>query len=96
MPAEGTDCVLTETKIPLSVPAGRRWLAPLTSRIILTSARGQANQKLHSLDVALAELITYSQDGNHTRLKLIGGRILEVKESTDQIDRLARLAASQS
>jgi hypothetical protein len=40
--------------------------------------------------VPAAQLISYVQQDGFTRLRLTGGRVLEVKESTDQIDRLVR------
>ena len=39
------------------------------------------------------ELIAYSQGLEHTRLHLIGRRTLDVKETTQEIDRLVRSAA---
>jgi hypothetical protein len=45
--------------------------------------------------VAINEFIAYAQNSGFTRLNLTGGKILEVKETTDQIDRLVRAASSQ-
>jgi hypothetical protein len=41
-------------------------------------------------------MIAYSQGSDYTRLNLTGGKVLDVKETTDVIDRLVRAAASQS
>ena len=83
-------------KTQASVRMARQWLAPLTSRISLTPVEPVVAQGRNSIEVALADLITYSKNGNHTRLKLKGGLILDVKETTDQIDRLAREASSRT
>jgi hypothetical protein len=42
----------------------------------------------------LSELVAYCSDGTQTRLNLTGRKVLHVKETTDQIDRLVRAAAS--
>ncbi|MGD0614727.1 MAG: hypothetical protein ABSA69_04695 [Verrucomicrobiota bacterium] len=47
-----------------------------------------------TIRILTAQLITYSQRDNFTQLTLTGGRVLEVKESTDQIDRLVRIATA--
>ena len=39
-------------------------------------------------------MITYDQQIGFTRLRLTKGRVLEVREGTDQIDRLIRGAAA--
>jgi len=39
-------------------------------------------------------MITYDQQIGFTRLRLTKGRVLEVREGTDQIDRLVRGAAA--
>jgi hypothetical protein len=78
-----------------SVPAARRGVSPLKVRLVLTAFKTEAGQEPQSLEVALAELIAYSQDRTHTRLILRGGKILDVEETTEQIDRLVRAAASQ-
>ena len=46
------------------------------------------------ISVAPSRLIAYEQQMGFTRLKLTDGSVLDVKESTDQIDRLVRSAAS--
>jgi hypothetical protein len=63
-------------------------------RIRLTPSQTEPDQS--PLSVALDELISYSQGSDCTRLNLTGRRLLQVKETTDQIDRLVRAAASQS
>jgi hypothetical protein len=44
--------------------------------------------------VTASHLITYAGHPGFTRLKLTGGRVLEVRETTDHIDRLIRAAAN--
>lgn len=46
--------------------------------------------------VKLCHMLTYDQQIGFTRLRLCGGRNLEVKESTGEIDQLVRLAATRS
>ena len=46
------------------------------------------------VSVLASRLIAYEQQMGFTRLKLTDGSVLDVKESTDQIDRLVRNAAS--
>jgi hypothetical protein len=41
-------------------------------------------------------MLAYSQGIDFTRLNLIGGKVLDVKETTDVIDRLVRAAANQT
>jgi hypothetical protein len=64
-----------------------------TPKIHLTLIQGQQGQLV--VGVSISEFIAYSQNAGFTRLNLTGGKILEVKESTDQIDRLVRAASSQ-
>jgi hypothetical protein len=73
-----------------AVPAGKPSLSLPTRRIGLTPV--QAEQ--HLVSVSIAEMIAYSQESDFTRLNLIGGKVLNVKETTDQIDRLVRVAAA--
>jgi hypothetical protein len=47
-----------------------------------------------TITVPASRLLAYDQQINLTRLKLTGGTVLEVKEGTDQIDRLVRAAAT--
>ncbi len=58
--------------------------------IRLTLARGQDG----IIQVSPSQLLTYNQQIGFTTLRLSGGRLLEVKESTDEIDRLIRAAAT--
>ena len=44
--------------------------------------------------VILSQLITYAQEQGFTRVRLTGGKILEVQETTDRIDLLVRTAAT--
>jgi hypothetical protein len=64
-----------------------------TPKIHLTLTQGQQGQLV--VGVSISEFIAYSQNVGFTRLNLTGGKVLEVKESTDQIDRLVRAASSQ-
>jgi len=64
-----------------------------TPKIHLTLMQGQQGQLV--VGVSISEFIAYSQNAGFTRLNLTGGKVLEVKESTDQIDRLVRAASSQ-
>lgn len=62
-------------------------------RISLTLV--QADSRQVQVRVSIVELIAYSQNSGFTRLNLTGGKVLDVKETTDQIDRLVRLASGQ-
>ena len=68
-------------------------LVPAAYSIKLTDI--QAKPYLAIVHVRLNELIAYSQNLGFTRLTLTGGKTIDVKETTDQIDRLVRAAASQ-
>lgn len=68
---------------PLAVP-----------RINLTLTQAQSGQV--QVGVSITEFIAYSQNTGFTRLILTGGKVLDVKETTDQIDRLVGLASSQN
>ena len=66
---------------------------PLNSpKIHLTLKQGTQGQLV--VGVSINEFIAYSQNTGFTRLNLIGGKVLEVQETTDQIDRLMRAASS--
>jgi hypothetical protein len=78
----------------VTLPVARRASPLATRRVRLTPAGTEPHQS--QLSVTLDELISYSQGANCTRLSLTGRGLLEVKETTDQIDRLVRAAASQS
>jgi len=76
------------------VPAVKpTWSLPIHS-VNVTPAR--TAQPDTPVSVALSEMLAYSQGADFTRLNLIGGKVLDVKETTDQIDRLVRAAASQN
>jgi hypothetical protein len=64
--------------------------------IALTAAPHQLGQQPQPVSMPLSELIAYSWDGTNTRLNLAGRKVLHVKETTDQIDRLVRAAATQT
>jgi hypothetical protein len=66
-----------------------------TPTIALTAASKEPGQQPQPVSMPLSELIAYSSDGTHTRLNLTGRKVLHVKETTDQIDRLVRAAATQ-
>jgi hypothetical protein len=68
------------------------WTSP-APKIHLTLKQGLSGQVV--VDVSINEFIAYSQNSGFTRLNLTGGKVLEVKETTDQIDRLVRAASSQ-
>src|ERR1700677_2381771 len=61
-------------------------------KIHLTLKQGAQGQLV--VGVSINEFIAYSQNTGFTRLNLIGGKVLEVQETTDQIDRLMRAASS--
>ncbi|HEX4263977.1 MAG TPA: hypothetical protein VH597_06520 [Verrucomicrobiae bacterium] len=44
------------------------------------------------VSITLSQLIAYSQNDGFTRLQLTGGKMLDVKETTDRIDYLVRNA----
>ena len=44
------------------------------------------------VSVTLSQLIAYRQNEGFTRLQLTGGKMLDVKETTDRIDYLVRCA----
>ena len=66
---------------------------PPFAGISLTLTRAESGHVL--VKVSIAECIAYSQNTGFTRLNLTGGKVLDVKETTDQIDKLARAAASR-
>jgi hypothetical protein len=67
---------------------------PHTPSICLTPVRAAEGNAPCTLNIVIARLLAYDQRDSFTRLKLTGGQVLDVKESTDQIDRLVRAAAS--
>jgi len=42
--------------------------------------------------ITISQMIAYSQNDGFTRLRLTGGKMLDVKETTDRIDYLIRRA----
>ncbi len=46
--------------------------------------------------IVISQMISYSQEVGYTRLRLTGGKTLDVKETTDRIDHLVRRASSLS
>jgi hypothetical protein len=76
------------------VPAVKQTRSLLSHRISLTPARTEQAQS--PVSVLVSEMIAYSQGSDFTRLNLTGGKVLDVKETTDVIDRLVRAAAAQS
>ena len=75
------------------VPAVEQTRSLLTHRISLTPAQTELEQS--PVSILVSEMITYSQGSDFTRLNLTGGKVLDVKETTDAIDRLVRAAAGQ-
>ncbi|HLX68955.1 MAG TPA: hypothetical protein VKV04_04930 [Verrucomicrobiae bacterium] len=47
------------------------------------------------ITIVIAQMISYSQEVGFTRLRLTGGKTLDVKETTDRIDHLVRRASSR-
>lgn len=46
--------------------------------------------------VRLSQMLTYDQQVGFTRLRLSGGRNIDVRETTGEIDQLVRVAATRS
>lgn len=65
------------------------------AKIVVTLAGPESDSKKQPIVVSLSELIAYFPHTGHTRLLLSGRKDLQVKETTAQIDRLVRDAASQ-
>jgi len=64
--------------------------AEFVPRITLSRADGTDTAVL-----PLSELIAYSAHADYTRLNLVGRKVLDVKETTQEIDRLVRQASQQ-
>jgi hypothetical protein len=47
-----------------------------------------------AISVIVSQLIAYAQEQGFTRLRLTGGKTLDVQEATDHIDHLVRSAAA--
>jgi hypothetical protein len=76
------------------VPAAKQTRSLLSHRISLTPVPAELAQS--PVSVLVSEMIAYSQGSDFTRLNLTGGKVLDVKETTDVIDRLVRAAAAQN
>jgi hypothetical protein len=63
--------------------------------IALTLVMDETGRPSVAIQVEPKQMIAYDQNMGFTRLRLTGKKVLEVKESTDQIDRLIREAASK-
>jgi hypothetical protein len=63
--------------------------------IALTLARSEAGTPTLTIQIPPKEMIAYDQELGFTRLRLKGNKVLEVREGTDEIDRLIRRAASR-
>jgi hypothetical protein len=63
-------------------------------RIALTLVRDEAGNPAMTIQVQPKQMIAYDQKLGFTRIRLTGNKVLEVKEGTDQIDRLVRSAAA--
>ena len=64
--------------------------------ISLTPVRVAEGNPPVAIRVLTSQLITYNQQNGFTRLRLTGRRVLEVKESTDEIDRRVRSATTDN
>jgi len=64
--------------------------------ISLTVMQGQEGLPSGAVRVKAAQLIAYEQQRGFTRLRMLGAKWLDVKEGTDEIDRLLRAAASSN
>jgi hypothetical protein len=62
--------------------------------IALTLVRDEAGNASATVQVQPKQMIAYDQELGFTRLRLTGNKVLEVKEGTDQIDRLIRSVAA--
>ena len=70
------------------------WSPPATA-IDLTPFKIEPGNAPSVVNIETSNLVAYAQCTGYTRLNLTGGRLLDVKETTDQIDRMVRIAASQ-
>jgi len=77
-----------------SIPPVKQPRSLPTRGIRLTPVLAEPTQQ--PVSVLIAELIAYSQNYYFTRLNLTGGKVLDVKETTDQIDRMVRAASGQT
>jgi len=63
---------------------------PCEQSISLTLAKALDGKPSCTILVPTGQLITYQEQNGFTRLRLTGGRIIEVREGTAEIDRLVR------
>jgi hypothetical protein len=47
------------------------------------------------ITIVISQMISYSQEVGYTRLRLTGGKTVDVRETTDRIDHLVRRASSR-
>ena len=64
--------------------------------ISLTVMQGQEGLQPGTVRVKAEQLLAYEQQGGFTRLTMLGAKSLDVREGTDEIDRLLRAAASSN
>jgi len=67
---------------------------PRDPNISLTLVKAAEGDPSCVIRIPSSQLIMYDQQSGFTRLRLTGGRVLEVREGTDQIDQLVRGATS--
>jgi len=86
--------ISTMTRKP---PLGRvAWNPSLTNSIQLTPSKNAGSKVQVRMSVETRSLLAYSQCEGYTRLTLTGGKILDVLETTAQIDRLVAAASTCS
>jgi len=77
-----------------------RWLVELSrifsSMAMLWSAQRRLQGCRGQCKILAAHLIAYEQQRGFTRLRMLGAKWLDVKEGTDEIDRLVRAASSSN
>ena len=64
--------------------------------ISLTVMQGQEGVQPGAVRVKAEQLIAYEQQRGFTRLRMLGAKSLDVREGTDEIDRLVRAASSSN
>jgi hypothetical protein len=64
--------------------------------ISLTAMQSQEGLQPGAVRVKAEQLLAYEQQRGFTRLRMLGAKSLDVREGTDEIDRLLRAAASSS
>ena len=63
--------------------------------ISLTLTEVNEGELSNTVRVPASRLLVYDQQLGFTRVRLTGGTVLDVREGTDQIDRLVRAAAAR-